>query len=82
MPSPDLSAPRRYIFRPQGDKILIGLSPEETREFERLEAELASGDHSADFEGMPPSPDKARWLELYTKHERACEIWSLFYKSD
>jgi hypothetical protein len=72
------NAPRRYFADAQGHRVLIGLSLEETAEFEAL-----------DLSALPPcgtplgesmrngvaEPDEIRWLELYSKHERAWRAW-------
>ena len=70
---------------PQGDfgrdsclqkngRCLVGLSFEETIEFEALEA-LPPLDDNGNVgwtpEGEPTTPREKRWLELYRKHERA-----------
>src|SRR3954469_3054772 len=71
------NAPRRYFVDAQGHRVLMGLSLEETAEFEALDlspkqtgqvAETALSKESA-------APDEVRWLELYSKHERAWRAW-------
>ena len=73
------NAPRRYFVDAVGRRVLIGLSHDETFEFERLDSEPVSGEES-EF----PAPDhgvrwtetsELRWLELYTKHEGAWKAW-------
>jgi hypothetical protein len=65
---------RRDIF---GQRVLIGLSFSETNEFERLEAEPPVDEHGdilgweIDEQSFPPN--QARWLELYKKHQAACD---------
>ncbi len=62
-------APRRYFVDAQGQRVLIGLSLEETNEFEALNQSpaRARGEHIAICE--------IRWLELYAKHEEAWRVW-------
>lgn len=51
-------------------RVIVGLTPTETAEFERVDAQIPFG-------AKPVWPDTAnslledRWLELYTKHETA-----------
>ena len=60
-----------YTIR-NGQRVMIGLTAFETSEFERLEAQLP-------FDAKPVWPDTAnspaeeRWLELFTKHQTACQ---------
>jgi hypothetical protein len=62
----------RQIFTP------IGLTVDETAEFERLDR-LSPVDHLGnclwDFEGAPKTPDEKRWLELYRKREAGSSTW-------
>jgi hypothetical protein len=61
-----------YALDPFGNRVLIGLSLQETKEFLELE-ELISAN------GPPPQmsdaewyrPEDCRWLELFEKHESA-----------
>ncbi|KIZ38895.1 MULTISPECIES: hypothetical protein [Rhodopseudomonas] len=61
-----------YALDPLGNRVLIGLSAEETAEFFRLEDEIGKT-------GLLPQispdewcrPEDRRWLELYEKHESA-----------
>jgi hypothetical protein len=59
-------------------RTLIGLTVDETAEFERLDR-LSPVDRSGkclwDFEGEPKTPDEKRWLELYRKHEAGSSTW-------
>jgi hypothetical protein len=48
-----------YEFDNKGRRVMIGLSFEETQEFELLEAQL------------PMYATELRWLELFNKHDRA-----------
>ncbi|UPT95286.1 hypothetical protein J4G48_0039685 [Bradyrhizobium barranii subsp. apii] len=62
MTSPTYNAPRRYFVDGGGRRVLIGLTPEETFEFERLDSEQAQ---------VAPDAGERRRLELYEKHEGA-----------
>jgi hypothetical protein len=72
-------APRRYIVDDAGQRILVGLTVEETLEFEKLDIPAALGNcgrrviwNARDVAAERPEP---RWLELYTKHARAWSAW-------
>jgi hypothetical protein len=61
-----------YEVDAHGNRVLIGLSHDETEEFFRLDATLA------EIESQPSvltsewhSPGERRWLELYEKHRAA-----------
>ena len=77
MIAPSNAAPRRYFVDAVGRRVLIGLTIEETREFEdldRAQAELcASFVESADVSLSGLS--ELRWLALYEKHESAWRSW-------
>ncbi|WP_027524885.1 hypothetical protein [Bradyrhizobium sp. Ec3.3] len=73
------NAPRRYFIDEVGRRVLIGLTHEETFEFERLD-----GQSILHREGRPATHDERgrwvadgeqRWLELYAKHEGAWKAW-------
>ncbi|UWU67648.1 hypothetical protein [Bradyrhizobium sp. NC92] len=72
------NAPRRYFVDAQGHRVLIGLSAGETAEFEALD--LAS-DETGQFASEvgaragAAANGEVRWLELYSKHERAWRAW-------
>ena len=66
MTSPTYNAPRRYFVDGGGRRVLIGLTPEETFEFERLDSEQAQ---------VAPDAGERRRLELYEKHEGAWRAW-------
>ena len=66
MTSPTYNAPRRYFVDGGGRRVLIGLTPEETFEFERLDSEQAQ---------VAPDAGEQRRLELYEKHEGAWRAW-------
>ena len=73
----DNNAPRRYFVDAVGKRVLIGLTPEETFEFERLDSEPDGGRTEAMRveQGCRPASDEKRWLELYAKHEGAWKVW-------
>jgi hypothetical protein len=61
--------PRRYYIDDDGRRVLIGLTVEQTGEFELLELpEPSPGIDQA-------SLNHGRWLELYRLHQQAWEIW-------
>jgi hypothetical protein len=66
--------PKRYGTDKDGRRVLIGLSIEETFEFETLD-DLApldeTGAQIAWRDGVPITDREKRWLELYQKHEDA-----------
>lgn len=64
------NAPRRYFVDGGGRRVLIGLTPEETFEFERLDSEVA-----ADGCDVWPAAGEQRRLELYEKHQGAWKAW-------
>jgi hypothetical protein len=68
--------PRRYHLNALGRHVLIGLTVEETCEFETLDAPPPL-DESESFEESAPTRREQRWLELYTKHDTAWKTWSL-----
>lgn len=57
--------PRRYLADATGNRVLIGLSTEETAEFEALEHLPAANDRQGE----------ARWQELYAKHDADWKRW-------
>ncbi len=71
--------PRRYFVDQAGRRVLIGLTLEETTEFETLDSLPAldeSGNHVAwDENGVPTTTREKRWLELYSKHDQAWRQW-------
>lgn len=72
-------APRRYVVDGAGQRILVGLTIEETLEFERLDSPAALDLYSKrviwNVRDAGPERPEPRWLELYTKHERAWSAW-------
>ncbi|MET4322967.1 hypothetical protein [Bradyrhizobium sp. RT5a] len=72
------NAPRRYLPDAAGQRVLIGLTVEETFEFERLEgrAEFGQAKGQALDDGVLwAARVQERWLELYQKHESAWKAW-------
>ncbi|MEA2891781.1 MAG: hypothetical protein QOI05_2574 [Bradyrhizobium sp.] len=66
----------RHTIDEKGRRVLVGLSAEETREFETLDA-LSPSDGGGNriawtFGGEPTTSREKRWLELYTRHD---ETW-------
>jgi hypothetical protein len=62
-----------YILDGDGNRILIGLTFDETREFERLD-ELMSNVSFVPTDDSR-SLNERRWLVLYDKHEAAVRIY-------
>lgn len=80
------NAPRRYFVDAVGQRVLIGLTLEETFEFERLDSE-----QMIDHEGVKAAANDdrlwsgaggRRWLELYEKHEGAWKVWMAQSRTD
>ena len=66
--------PKRYSVDENGRRVLLGLSIEETFEFETLD-DLAPIDETGTriswCDGVPITNREKRWLELYQKHNDA-----------
>jgi hypothetical protein len=65
----------RHTIDEKGRRVLVGLTAEQTREFETLDS-LPPSDVSGNriawtFGGDPTTSREKRWLELYTKHDEA-----------
>jgi hypothetical protein len=75
----DEYSPRRYFSDKNGQRVLIGLTIEETSEFETLDSLSASDDsggHVASHaSGIATTTPQERWLELYAKHDAAWRAW-------
>jgi len=73
--------PRRYYVGKDGHRVLVGLTVEETFEFEVLDETppvVGEGGRARNgLEGMPVTEREVRWLELYTKHASAWKQWSM-----
>jgi hypothetical protein len=72
-------SPRRYFVDSEGRRVLVGLTLEETFEFETLDSLAAlswRGGHVLwEESGFPATKQQKRWLELYTKHDLAWITW-------
>jgi hypothetical protein len=72
-------SPRRYFVDGSGRRVLIGLTIEETFEFEALDSLAAldepCGHVAGDENGVPTTTREMRWLELYCKHDSAWMEW-------
>ena len=66
-------SPRRYFVDGHGRRVLVGLTIEETVEFERLDglATLNGGNVFWHEPDLPYANPQKRWLELNTKHDSA-----------
>jgi len=86
MTSPRDDSPRRYFVDDNGNRVLIGLTIEETFEFETLDngpALDATGGHAGrDESGVPTTIRERRWLELYSKHDIAWINWKTKIQAD
>jgi hypothetical protein len=63
-----------YVLDRQGNQVLIGLTIDETREFERLDDSIFVFSPLQPFstdERRLRSRDQKRWLALYEKHQAA-----------
>src|SRR5947209_6726598 len=69
--------PRRYCIDDEGRRVVIGLTLEQTREFERLEElrPLADVQAGMSLTTNAAHPIDARWSELYRLHQEAWEVW-------
>jgi len=72
-------SPRRYCVDKAGRRVLIGLTVQETFEFETLDAlpPLDEVGHHVAWSatGQPTTKREKRWLELYLKHNEAWKQW-------
>lgn len=68
----DANPPRRYFPNGEGHRVIVGLTPDETSEFEALER---------GHRDLSATPDEGRtmgakrWRELYAKHATAWDAW-------
>lgn len=62
-----------YVLDGDGNRILIGLTLDETREFEHLDELILS--LSSALTDRNSSLNERRWLVLYDKHEAAVGIY-------
>jgi hypothetical protein len=66
--------PKRYRIDENGHRVLLGLSVEETFEFETLDDQAPldeTGMVIAWPNGVPITDREKRWFELYQKHDEA-----------
>ena len=64
-----------YILDKMRRRVLAGLTPEETREFELLDAQIPfDGKPVCPSAGLSLSPIEYRWLELFEKMESASRL--------
>ena len=71
----DHYAPRRYFVDKNGRRVLIGLTIEETFEFETLDSLPAFDDSGGHADRTVTTTREKRWLELYAKHDEAWREW-------
>ena len=63
-----------YTLDRMGRRVLVGLSFDETTEFERLDVSIPYDRKPHSTSAMVPlEPTEIRWLELYRKHRAAFE---------
>jgi hypothetical protein len=79
MIDPGGHSPRRYLADKNGRRVLVGLTLEETLEFETLDSVLAleeSRRHVVrDRDGVAAATRQKRWLELYDRHDQSWQQW-------
>jgi hypothetical protein len=66
------SSPRRYYVDQTGRRVLVGLTMEETFEFERLDQ---PDPLNGTFGETAIVSREERWRELYMKHDDAWKSW-------
>src|SRR5262249_41291557 len=71
--------PRRYLANGEGHRVIVGLTPDETSEFEALDRHQGDPLHGA---AASDRPVMTRWLELYAKHAAAWDDWMRQSKVD
>ena len=73
------SSPRRYYVDNKGRRVLVGLTMEETLEFEQLDRfgplDESCIDDAVNFGETAIVSREKRWLELYMKHDDAWKSW-------
>jgi hypothetical protein len=86
MTSPQGHSPRRYFVDDSGRRVLIGLTIEETFEFETLDNLPALDEPGAqvaeDEKGASIATREKRWRELYRKHDIAWTEWKTRAQAD
>jgi hypothetical protein len=64
------TSPHEHELDAEGRRVLVGLSWQETQEFNALDRTLPfHGQHVWPTEGLPQLPMEQRWHELWTKHQ-------------
>lgn len=66
-----INAPRRYVLDDGRRHVLVGLSPEETVEFEQLESQVSGNRLASDDCDSWQLQNEQRWQALYSKHDDA-----------
>jgi hypothetical protein len=73
------TSPRRYYVDDKGRRVLVGLTMEETLEFEQLDRlgplDRSGVDDAGNFDETAFVSLEKRWLELYAKHDGAWKSW-------
>jgi hypothetical protein len=62
-----------YLLDANGNRMLIGLTLDETREFERLDESMSNASFVPTDDSR--SLNERRWLVLYDKHEAAVKMY-------
>ena len=62
-----------YVLDADGNRVLIGLTLEETREFERLDKLISVLNSKSPGLAGDHTQNQRRWLALYEKHRLASE---------
>ncbi|WP_407185053.1 hypothetical protein [Bradyrhizobium centrosematis] len=80
------TAPRRYVVDGMGRYVLIGLTHEETLEFQRLDSRqvgrLGARGDAAHQNDLGPADEDLRWLELYAKHDSSWKRWMVASRTE
>lgn len=86
MTNPRDDSPRRYFVDGNGNRVLIGLTIEETFEFETLDnlpaLDETGGQAVWNASGVPTTTRERRWRELYGKHDSAWGDWKTKTRAD
>ena len=80
------NAPRRYVVDGMGLLVLIGLTHEETLEFQRLDSRqmtrLVARADAVNRNELGPADEDLRWMELYAKHDSSWKRWIAASRSE
>jgi hypothetical protein len=65
----------RYVLDRNGNRVLVGLDPDETHEFETLDEFFSVNDliSPRPFDDRRSPQEQQRWLVLFEKHQAALE---------